>query len=493
MIAEILLLIVTLVLLHHLFYRYTEPSNLPPGPRPYPLIGNTPLLIGSFSSLHVKLTELAKIYGSVYTLYLNGQRSVIVCSAKAAREGLVERKDAIAGRPYSFTLDYVTNGSKNITFSDFCPTFLLKKRIAQSSMRRYYPQVEDKVNNQLEEVLARIKALDGTAFDPHHLLSLVTLNLVTSMTFGTNYTLDDPEFLLLVQMIDDSTRSIGSMSTLDMFPFLMHLPISTSKLLKSITKTVNEYFMKQVQRHIDSNDGKSIRDLTDGYIKGLTEAEKEDASVHEVNSIEHIAMVMADMIVPGSETSSTTMGWMIAYLAVYPEVQARLHQQLDDVIGRDKNTVITLKDRDRLPYVEAVIAETMRISTAVPLAIPHKATCDTTINGYFIPKDTTVIFNLWGVHLDPTEWADPHVFNPARFLDEDGKFIKSEKLLPFGAGRRVCPGEKIAKMQLFLMTSRLLRHLEFKPPLDGPPPSLQGMKGSALYKLPYKIRALERL
>ncbi|XP_048588770.1 cytochrome P450 1A1-like, partial [Nematostella vectensis] len=414
------LLIVTLVLLRHLFHRYTEPSNLPPGPRPYPIIGNSPLLIGSFSSLHVKFTELAKTYGSVYTLYLNGQRSVVVCSAKAAREGLVGRKDAFSGRPYSFSLDYVSNGSKAISFTDVCPTYFLKKRIVQSSMRQYYPQVEDKVNHQLDEVLARIKALDGTAFDPHHLLSLITLNLVTSMTFGTNYTLDDPEFLLLVQMIDDSTRSIGSMSTLDMFPFLMHLPIRTSKLLKSIAKNRNEYFMKQVQRHIDSNDGKSIRDLTDGYIKGLTEAEKEDASVHEVNSIEHIATTMGEMITAGSETSATTMGWMLAYLTVYPEVQARLHRQLDDVIGRDKNTIITLKDRDRLPYVEAVIAETMRISTAVPLAIPHKATCDTTLNGFFIPKETTVILNLWGVHHNPAEWADPHVFNPARFLDKDG-------------------------------------------------------------------------
>ncbi|XP_048588771.1 cytochrome P450 2F5-like [Nematostella vectensis] len=186
MIAEVILLIVTLVLLHHLFHRYTEPSNLPPGPRPYPLIGNLPLLIGSFSSLHAKLTELAKTYGSVYILYLNGQRSVVVCSAKAAREGLVERKDAFSGRPYSFSLDYINKGSKNIGFLDYCPSFLLKKRVVQSSMRQYYPQVEDKVNHQLDDVLARIKALDGTAFDPHHLLSLVTLNLVTSIVFGTN-------------------------------------------------------------------------------------------------------------------------------------------------------------------------------------------------------------------------------------------------------------------------------------------------------------------
>ncbi|EDO35647.1 predicted protein, partial [Nematostella vectensis] len=220
MIIEVILLIVTLVLLRHLFHRYTEPSNLPPGPRPYPIIGNSPLLIGSFSSLHVKFTELAKTYGSVYTLYLNGQRSVVVCSAKAAREGLVERKDAFSGRPYSFSLDYVSNGSKAIRFTDVCPTYFLKKRIVKSSMRQYYPQVEDQVNHQLDEVLARIKALEGTAFDPHHLLSLITLNLVTSMTFGTNYTLDDPEFLLLVQLIDDSTRSIGAMSTLDMFPYL---------------------------------------------------------------------------------------------------------------------------------------------------------------------------------------------------------------------------------------------------------------------------------
>ncbi|EDO30835.1 predicted protein [Nematostella vectensis] len=473
MIAEVILLIVTLVLLHHLFHRYTEPSNLPPGPRPYPLIGNLPLLIGSFSSLHVKLTELAKTYGSVYTLYLNGQRSVVVCSAKAAREGLVERKGAIAGRPYSFCRDYA--------------------RIVQSSMRQYFPQVEDKVNHHLGEVLARIKMLDGTAFDPHYLLNLVTLNVVSSITFGTDYKFEDPEFQHVLRLNDAVGRSFKAFNILDVFPFLIHLPFSASKDLKCVCAERGKYAMDKARRHVDSYDSDRIRDLTDGFIKGLAEAVKEDDKVESFFTTEHVAMVMSEMTIAGSETASTTMRWMLAYLAVYPEVQARLHQQLDDVIGRNKNKIITLKDRDRLPYVEAVIAETLRISTPGPLAIPHKATCDTTINGYFIPKDTTVIFNLWGVHHDPAEWADPHVFNPARFLNKDGKLIKSEKLMPFGGGRRVCPGEKMAKMELFLMTATLFQHLQFMPELDGPSPSLEGAMGVVHFPLPYKIRALQRL
>ncbi|XP_048588768.1 steroid 17-alpha-hydroxylase/17,20 lyase isoform X1 [Nematostella vectensis] len=493
MIAEVILLIVTLVLLHHLFHRYTEPSNLPPGPRPYPLIGNLPQVVGSFSSLHVKFTELAKAYGSVYTLYLNGQRSVVVGSAKALHEGLVERKDAIAGRPYSFSMEYGCKGCKNVGFADFSPLYLFKRRVVHSSLRQYYPQVEDNVNHQLDDVLTRIKALDGTAFDPHYLLSLVSLNLMSSITFGTNYTLDDPEFLRLVQMNDAFGQCFGAFNILDMFPFLLHFPIKASKLLKYLATDRYDFLMEKARKHEINYDGKTIRDLTDGFIKALSEAEKDGSEIHSLIDTDHVAMTMGDMVFAGSETSATTMRWMLAYLTVYPEVQARLHQQLDDVIGRDKNTIITLNDRDRLPYVEAVIAETLRVSPPGPFLLPHKATCDTTLDGYLIPKDTTVIFNLWKIQNDPAEWADPHVFNPARFLDEEGKFVNNKNLLPFSAGRRVCLGEKVAKMELFLMTSRLLRHLEFKPLSDGPLPSLEGTYGVVYYPMPYKIRALERL
>ena len=159
-------------------------------------------------------------------------------------------------------------------------------------------------------------------------------------------------------------------------------------------------------------------------------------------------------------------------------MQARLHRQLDDVIG-NANRLPELSDKPHLPYLDAFIAEVQRFVSETPLAVPHSTMRDTSLAGFFIPRDMTVFINLWAIHHDPGCWEDPFCFRPERFLDEQGR-LRVKGIMPFSAGTRLCPGESFAKKTVFLFTARLLPEVE------------ESDNGIVLDCKPFKIRAISR-
>ncbi|KAB5586977.1 hypothetical protein PHYPO_G00007670 [Pangasianodon hypophthalmus] len=172
----------------------------------------------------------------------------------------------------------------------------------------------------------------------------------------------------------------------------------------------------------------------------------------------HIHMTTVDLLIGGTETTAAWLSWTIAFLLHRPEVQTRVYEELTNVL---KGQYPRYSDRRRLPYLCAVINEMLRLRPVAPLAVPHKAIRDSSIAGYFIPKNTIVIPNLFGAHHDPEVWPDPHSFRPERFLQGDGSCLRA--LIPFGGGARLCLGESVAKMEMFLFTGYLLRDFQFLP------------------------------
>jgi steroid 17alpha-monooxygenase/17alpha-hydroxyprogesterone aldolase len=203
-------------------------------------------------------------------------------------------------------------------------------------------------------------------------------------------------------------------------------------------------------------------------------------------------MTMAEVFMAGMETTASTLCWALLYLIHNPNVQQKLHQELDQVIGPDR--LPKLVDKKHLPYLEATITDTLRISSLLSLAFPHKTTVDTTLQGYSIPKGTTVLTNLWSLHHDPEIWDDPNEFRPRRFLNEGGNFVppKAERFLPFLAGRRGCLGESLARIEVFLVLARLLHSFKFKNPPGSDLPSLKPITGLALMPRPFCVCAINR-
>lgn len=168
----------------------------------------------------------------------------------------------------------------------------------------------------------------------------------------------------------------------------------------------------------------------------------------------------------------------------YPEVQKRLQEDIDQVT--DRSRLPTIADQPHLPYVTAFIYEVMRFTSFVPLTIPHSTTTDTSINGYPIPKDTVIFVNQWSLNHDPTKWDQPEVFNPERFLEEDGALNKdlTTNVLIFSLGKRRCIGEDVSKIQLFLFTSLLVHQCNFTAETT---PSMDYQYGLTLKPRSFKV------
>uniref|UniRef100_A0A915N3C1 Cytochrome P450 n=1 Tax=Meloidogyne javanica TaxID=6303 RepID=A0A915N3C1_MELJA len=213
--------------------------------------------------------------------------------------------------------------------------------------------------------------------------------------------------------------------------------------------------------------------------------------------IEQLVGVANDLWFAGQETTSTTLNWGIAFLINNPNVQNKVHAELDSIIG-DFDRIITTADRPSLPYLNALInvkfnmgIEIQRMANLVPLNVAHKLTKDVKIDGYYIPKDTIIIPQISAVLADGEIFENPEEFSPERFLDENGKLKKVDELIPFSIGKRQCLGEALARMELFLFLGNLLNKYKFMPGNDGIP-SLKRFNGGTARCKKFKCRIIKR-
>ncbi|XP_072020639.1 cytochrome P450 2U1-like isoform X1 [Amphiura filiformis] len=189
----------------------------------------------------------------------------------------------------------------------------------------------------------------------------------------------------------------------------------------------------------------------------------------------------------GSETTVTSLRWSLLYMMAYPEIQSRIQNEIDCVVGRDRLPRVG----DALPLTEATIMEVQRYSSIAPLGVPHVATEHTTLQGRNIPKGTLLFCNIWAVHHDPDVWTNPDQFRPERFLSEDGKVYQPKEYIPFSTGHRKCLGEHLAKMELFIIFSHLLHQFTFKSPPDVEL-SMDGTLGVTNAPKPFQCVAIQR-
>ena len=207
-----------------------------------------------------------------------------------------------------------------------------------------------------------------------------------------------------------------------------------------------------IKQHKETFDEDNPRDFIDVYLKEMK-------TNPDVSFTEEQLMVNAfDLFGAGSETTSTTLAWAVCYMILYPEVQRRVQEEIDQELG---GRPPCLADRSSLPYTEATIMEIQRLGSIAPMAVPHRALSDIKVRGYKIPKNALIWSILYYIMRDPDYWTDPETFNPDRFIDSNGKVIKEERFVPFGIGKRVCIGESMAKTELFIIFTRLMQMFTF--------------------------------
>uniref|UniRef100_A0A8C9TR49 Cytochrome P450, family 17, subfamily A, polypeptide 2 n=1 Tax=Scleropages formosus TaxID=113540 RepID=A0A8C9TR49_SCLFO len=453
-----------------------------------PCLPSLPLL-GSLLSLrsspppHLLFTQLGRKYGSPFALHLGPHYTVVVNNFKHAREVLLQRGKEFAGRPKMVTTELLSRGGKDIAFADYSPLWKSHRRLVHASFTMFGEGSNTLQNIVCEEAASLCSDLSAQSGQPVDLelpLMQAVTNVVCTLVFGSTYQPHDPEFHSVMEYNSGIVQTIARGNVVDIFPWLKIFPNKDLKKLKECIRVRDELLSKKLEEHKATYSPEETRDLLDALLKGQRSSGDESSITDD-----HVLMTAAEVFGAGVETTSTTLLWMIAFLLHHPEVQDRIHQELDKQIGRDR--MPTLADRGRLPYLESTLCEVMRIRPVSPVLIPHVALRDTSLGEHSIPKGTRVLVNMWSIHHDPQEWDEPDKFKPERFLDADGQRFSPPCFLPFGAGPRVCVGESLAKLELFLFSGWLLQRFTFTVPQGAPLPDLQGRFGVVLQPIPFKM------
>nr|XP_054589833.1 steroid 17-alpha-hydroxylase/17,20 lyase isoform X2 [Nothobranchius furzeri]XP_054589834.1 steroid 17-alpha-hydroxylase/17,20 lyase isoform X2 [Nothobranchius furzeri]XP_054589835.1 steroid 17-alpha-hydroxylase/17,20 lyase isoform X2 [Nothobranchius furzeri] len=308
------------------------------------------------------------------------------------------------------------------------------------------------------------------------------------LVFSSTYRPGEKELQEVIRYNNGIVETIAQGGLVDIFPWMKYLPNRSLRKLKECITIRDHLLSSKLQEHKESLTDGEPRDLLDALLKGQTSSgrgQKSHGSEGAGITDDHILMTAAEAFGAGVETTSTTLLWILAYLLHHPEVQERVQRELDEQVGAERP--VSVSDRGRLPYLDCVINEGMRIRPVSPVLIPHTAMTHSSIGGYAVSRGTRVLVNMWSIHHDPRLWDKPDLFLPDRFLDDQGQRVTPACFLPFGAGPRVCVGESLARLELFLFLSSLLQRMSFRLPDGDPPPNLQGRLGVVLQPLPYKV------
>ena len=309
-------------------------------------------------------------------------------------------------------------GGKDIAFENYGPAWKLHRKLLVTALRLYLkdtPLVEERVSEQAQRVLQYIADQKGKPFDPTKILALTVANVICGITFGNRLNSSHPDFdrlLELNQVAATSTETNEEAAFWDIFSFAKHFPVKAYKNLKENADEIFEILRKQLRQGEEAFDpNQPAGDLISGLIKVRNEAALEETEEKSVLLLEdYMINTIEDMFVAGYETTSTTLRWIIAFLTNFPEIQSKIQQELDDVVGHDR--LPRLDDRPNTPLLQASIMEVQRLANIADQALPHYTLTDTTLCGYRVPKDTVVLPNLEAVHLDPECWENPEDFNP---------------------------------------------------------------------------------
>ncbi|XP_051518876.1 cytochrome P450 2J4-like isoform X2 [Myxocyprinus asiaticus] len=452
----IMIFLFVLLLVKHLCDICSKMPKMPPGPFPLPIIGNFINL--GFRDLLGSFQRIAEKNGDVSTIYLGSKPCILLTGYKSFKEAFVEQADIFTDRPYFPVNDRICKG-KGLFMSNG-HIWHQQRRFALTTLKYFSLGKKTLENSILQEcrfLCDSVQTEQGLPFNPHRLLTNAVANIICGLVFGHRFEYDDHQFHLMQKYLDD----------------VLQLPVSI-------------WGLEEIDKHKEERDPSNPRDYIDCYLDEIEKCKDSSAEFTEENLI----YCVVDLFGAGTETTSNTLRWALLYMAKYPEVQERVQSEIDQVIGQTRQP--SLEDRMHMPYTYAVIHEIQRFANIVPFTPPRVANKDTTVAGCPIPKGVMVMPMLKPILQDKNEYSTPHEFNPAHFLDENGKFFKKDNFIPFSIGKRMCPGEQLARMELFLFFTSLMQRFTFLPP-EGQTLSLKATLSVSFGPEPFQICAVPRL
>ncbi|GLJ31808.1 hypothetical protein SUGI_0639800 [Cryptomeria japonica] len=433
--------------------------KLPPGPRPWPLIGSIHLL-GNLP--HQSLTVLAKKYGSIMSLRLGSVTTVVVSSPAMAKEFLKTHDLAFATRPNCTLGKHLCYDHNNVSFAPYgapwrqvrklCTVELLTvKRINSFRFVR-----EDEVSAMIASIWQE-SGRGAHSVDLKKSLSSITRNITCRMFASTTYSDSDLNGGHgFKEMVEEMFSVAGVFCVGDFVPYLDWIDFQgIRRRMQAVHKIFDGFAEKVIEEHIHRRlgEGKSkeedrVKDMVDVL---LDMAETEGQTISRVQ----IKGIILDMLDAGIETSSTTIEWAMSELLKNRATLDRAQKEIESAIGRDR--LVKESDVMSFDYLQCVVKETFRLHPPFPLLIPHESMEGCSVGGYFIPPKTRLYVNVWAIGRAENVWEDAHQFKPERFMGCN-KDVRGQDfdLLPFGTGRRGCPGISMGLSVVELALAQLL-------------------------------------
>jgi len=480
--------------LGHTLWTWFEKRRLPPGPWPYPFLGNFPQLVNSMPP-HRSLQAMHKKYGPLLTLWYGNKLTIVIgCpslikqthrdqSAKFQHRTLTSfAKLSLQAEPDTQDLPPQCKAfsGKNVALSGGKYWIKARKVFVQELMSKKFID-QDCVPKIMEEVWSTVdavKELAGKPFDPHEHLQRLSCNIVYRLTYGirfkrTDIGNHDSDWGRLHDVINSIMR-LGGQNVKSNYVPLLAMWDSFTPTGRALNKkradtigTRNAILARLLDEHKKTLDPAKPRDFLDVL---LTRKEKDNLTDQE------ITFIAWEFITAGTDTTSATIHWLLLLMTNHPECQKKVQAEIDSVC---KGRAVQMDDQAKLPYMNACIKECMRWMPAVPLMVPYMASLDADVTvesgkQYTIKQGTQVIMNGFNMHRDPNLWDRPDEFIPERFMegpDADIELKGAEapadphhlKFMPLGTGRRACAGALLAKLELFIQGATLLQCFTWSP------------------------------
>ncbi|KAJ6803880.1 trans-cinnamate 4-monooxygenase-like [Iris pallida] len=443
--------------------------RLPPGPIPVPVFGNW-LQVGDDLN-HRNLASLARRFGDVLLLRMGQRNLVVVSSPELAREVLHTQGVEFGSRTRNVVFDIFTGGGQDMVFTVYGDHWRKMRRImtvpffTNKVVAQYRRHWEDEAAAVVDDVRADpAAAREGVVL--RRRLQMMMYNNMYRIMFDTRFDrMDDPLFERLRALNGERSRLAQSFDYNygDFIPVLRPFLRGYLRICKEVKDTriklFKDYFVDERKKLASTNPTDNAGQLRCA-IDHILEAERKG----EINE-DNVLYIVENINVAAIETTLWSIEWGIAELVNHPEIQQKLRNEIDTVLG--PGVQVTEPDTHKLPYLQAVIKETLRLRMAIPLLVPHMNLQDAKLGGYDIPAESRVLVNAWWLANNPAHWKNPEEFRPERFLEEEAKVEASGndfRYVPFGVGRRSCPGIILALPILGITIGRLVQNFELLPP-----------------------------
>ncbi len=469
-----------------------------PGPPALPVIGSMPYID---KNMHLAFTKLAKEYGNIFQVRMFFQNVVVLNGLETVKQALLKQQENFAGRPQVYIIENAIRG-KSIGGTNYGLLLKRHREIAVSALHTILDNktAEQQIIEEANELANIFLGYGCQPFEPEVEIGLSVTNYMSRMLFKEKFSRDNEDLITFVKNAQSFTNNNTSAI---FFISVMSLPLfkkvnNLQKLFKQklgkwqdATNLAERLFLKKLHEHQASYNPNNLRGIADALLKAASEIDESEKQSLDLTEERIVEATVQEMMGTGTQPVAPILRWAILYMIAYPDIQAKIHQELDTVIGPEQP--VRYEKRTKLPFTQACIHEILRHAPAFPMSIPHATIADTTIDGYFIPKNTPVSINLYSLTRDDLYWEEPEKFNPHRFLTESGEIREDllDKYYPFGLGKRRCLGEYLGRLAIFSLLTNLMHKCKFERVADEKL-SFEGMPGAVVTPMPYKVTVKPR-